>query len=55
MSGNNQTNFECVGEFHKTFGHPKPDYLQKNIIKENPALCKFHDDRFPAPPARWAI
>ena len=42
MSYNNQlTNFECVGQFHEVFGHPKPITLQKNILEENPKLAQF--------------
>lgn len=35
------TNFESVGQFHKVFGHPSPDTLQKNIILENPKLVRL--------------
>ncbi len=37
----NPTNFESVGEFHETFGHPKPATLQKNILVDNPKLAQF--------------
>ncbi|XWV25221.1 nucleoside triphosphate pyrophosphohydrolase [Tupanvirus deep ocean] len=42
MSQNQEmTNFQCVGEFHEVFGHPKPATLQKNILSENPKLAQF--------------
>jgi predicted HAD superfamily Cof-like phosphohydrolase len=41
MAEKTLTNFEMVGEFHETFGHPKPAKLDKNILVEKPDLCKF--------------
>lgn len=33
--------FECVGDFHTQFGHPKPDSIQSNVFQENPQLVVF--------------
>lgn len=42
MSDNKQlTNFECVGQFHEIFGHPKPQILQKDILIHDPKLAQF--------------
>lgn len=35
------TNFEKVGQFHETFGHPKRDKLQKNLLTEDPEQVQF--------------
>lgn len=35
------TNFECVGYFHRVFGHPKHDILQSNVLVENPKLVQL--------------
>lgn len=35
------SNFQKVGEFHKIFGHPKKDVLQKDILTEDPKLVNF--------------
>ena len=39
-----KTDFECVGEFHETFGHPKYDTVQKTALVDNPKMVQFRID-----------
>lgn len=41
VQNKSKTNYECVKQFHKVFGHPCPEILQKNVLKENPKLVQF--------------
>lgn len=43
-STSTMTSFECVGQFHEIFGHPKSTTLQTNIIVENSSLIHFRLD-----------
>lgn len=43
MTSNEMTNFERVGEFHTTFGHPKPTTLQRDLTAD-PKLIKLRLD-----------
>lgn len=35
------SNFQSVAEFHRVFGHPNPNTLQKTILEDDPKLAKF--------------
>jgi len=41
QSNNNQTNFQQIVEFHKTFGLEHHDEPQKNILTDKPDLVKL--------------